>query len=588
VLAAALAIRAVAGCGGQGDATRESNRGATELASGGAASAVKAGRPGGMLVVGSLAGPKTFNPVVSSETSSSDVWQLMFDGLVAFDPLRMSFEPRIAESWTVSDDGRTWTFKIRDGLRWSDGAEITAGDAKFTFDVIYDDRVPAVGREVLSLAGRPFDVRAPDSHTLVISTEEPYGPMLYALAAAFWPLPEHALLDEHESGRFPEALGVGEPAPEVVTSGPFALELREPGRTVLKRNPSYWRTDASGNRLPYLDRVVFVEIPDWNAWRLRFEAGEVDYYRCRPEEVTELTGRAEKGDYRVYDLGLEAGTTHLWYNLNPGRDENGEPYVAPHKREWFEDVRFRRATSCAIDRESIVKAVYDGWGGAIYGPTSPVDKLWYNPGIPKYDYDPRAADSLLADMGLVDRDGDGTREDASGHEVKFTLISNSESRARTRMGEMIAADLRRVGIDAAFNSVDFNTLVTRIGDTYRYEACLLSVTAGPDPVGGLDIWLSGGWMHAFRPNQERPATAWEAEVDGYVRANLTARTYEERKKAWDEVQRLYAENLGFIFIANPRTVIAVRDRFGNVRPQPYQEWHRVAWNAAEIFVRVRA
>lgn len=587
--AAVLAVLISCGCGGNNRDAASGETGEIRPSRGLAvAHEIEPGRSGGTLVIGSLAAPKTFNPVVSSETSSSDIWHLMYDRLVGFDPAENVFAPHMAEAWDVSEDGLSWTFHLRKGLKWSDGREFTSHDVTFAFELIYDQKIPAVGREVLSLERRPFEVSAPDSHTVRIVTHKPYGPMLYALSSALWPLPRHALEQSYLAGSFVESMGTGTPAAELVTSGPFTLEIAEPGRTVLRPNPHYWKVDENGKRLPYLDRVVFVEAGDWNSWRLRFEAGEVDYYRCRPEEISEFKGGRARGDYSVYDLGLEAGTVHLWYNLNDSADDGGTPYVTPYKREWFEDVRFRRATSHAIDRASIVRAVYHGWGDAIYGPTSPVDKLWYNPDIPKYGYDPVAADSLLADMGLIDRDGDGIREDSMGRAVRFTVVSNVESAARTAMGNMISMDLREIGIDASFNSLDFNTLVTLIGDSYRYEACLLSLTAGPDPVGGLDVWLSSGWMHAFAPSQTQPATAWEAAVDGLIFRNLTGRSYQERKAAWDEVQSVYAENLGFIFVANQRTVIAVKNKFGNMRPQPYQEWHRAAWNAEELFIKVQA
>lgn len=581
-----VALLSAGGCSG-----RESGGERTPVAQTAALASVgdiEPGTCGGAFVVGTLSAPKSFNPVVSSETSSSDVWHLMFDRLVAFDPVSKEFTPALAESWSVSPDGLTWRFQLRDGLKWSDGTDLTSTDVEFAFEIIYDDAIPAVGREVLSLNGEPFEVRAGGASAIEISTKEPYGPMLYALSSAFWPLPRHALEAAYRSGAFVESMGLGTPPSSLVVSGPFKLEIAEPGRTVLSRNPHYWKIDEKGTRLPYLDRVVFVEAGDWNSWRLRFEAGEVDYYKSRPEEVAGLRRGRARGDYSLYDLGLEAGTTHFWYNLNEGADEEGRLYVEPHKMKWFKDTRFRRATSHAIDRASIVKTVYHGWGDAVYGPTSPVDALWYNPEVPKYEYDPGTAAALLAEMGLADRDGDGIREDSEGRDVSFTFISNVETPERTAIGNMISNDFRDIGIDASFSSINFNTLVTLIGDSYRYDACLLSLTSGPDPVGGLDVWLSSGWMHAFAPNQSHPATAWEAEVDRLVFENLTGRNYADRKKCWDKVQVLFAENLGFIYLANQKAFVAVRNKFGNLRPQPYQEWHRAAWNAEELYVKVQA
>lgn len=553
-----------------------------------AADGIETGVRGGSLVIGSLTDPKTFNPVVSNETGSSDVWHLMFERLVGFDPVELEYEPRLAERWRVSDDGLTWTFELRKGLRWSDGTRISSDDVLFAFEVIYDERISSVGREILSLEGRPFEVTAPDGGTVVIRTHKPYGPMLYALAGALWPLPRRFLEPAYRAGRFEESLGVDTAPDELVVSGPFKPAVVEPGRTVLVRNPLYWKVDEAGTRMPYLDRIVFVDVGDWNAWRLRFEAGEVDYYRCRPEEVSDFAGGSRRSDCAVYDLGLEAGTAHFWYNLNPGVGPDGTPYVAPYKRKWFEDVRFRRATSHAIDRESLVEVVYHGRGEPIYGPTSPVDELWYNPDIPKYAYDPERATALLEEMGLTDRDGDGVREDPGGRDVRFTFITNVETPSRAAMGNLIAMDLEKVGVDAVFSSIDFNTLITLLSARFEYDACLLSVTAGPDPVGGLDAWLSSGAMHAFHPNQECPATEWEAEVDRLVFLNLTGRSYAERRDYWYEAQTIIADNLGWIFLANQKTFVAVSNRIGNVRPQPYQEWHRVAWNAEELFVKVDA
>ena len=548
-------------------------------------SSIVPARAGGTIVVGSLADPKSLNTTIANETSSTEVTHRIFDNLVEIDCATLEYLPGLAKSWEVSRDGRRWTFHLRRGVVWADGVPFTADDVLFTFRAIYDSTTASPIRDGLTIDGEPFRVTKEDDNTVVIETTKTFGPMLHALATSAEIVPRHLWEDALAKGRMAEALGIDTPPGLVVGTGPFRLEKREPGRTVLARNPRYWKFDREGTRLPYADRVVFVSAGDYETWRLKFEAREVDHYLVRPEEVDEMRARSAEGGYRVVDLGPRLGTVHFWLNQNPGRDEKGSPFVDPKKLAWFRDLRFRRALAHAIDRNAIVQTVYRGYGVPIRGPISPGDLRWYNPDLPDHPYDPARSRALLAEIGFRDADGDGFLEDLDGAPVAFTFHTNVENRVRVNIGHLIESDLAAVGVRATLAPLDFNSLVTAIHETGRYEACLLSVVSSGDPSSGLNVWLSRGASHEFHPRQKSPDTDWEREVDSLVVASVTTADFAERKRLFDRVQTLFAENLGFIYLANDEIFLAIRDRFVNLRPGRLRAFNEFLWNEDEIAIR---
>ncbi len=542
-------------------------------------------RPGGTIVVGALAEPKSFNPLVGLETSSTEVTYRIFDNLVELDCASSEYRPGLAKSWDLSPDGRRWTFHLRRGVAWADGAPFTADDVLFTFRAIYDSSTASPDRGDLTSGGAPFRVTKEDDHTIVIETADTFGPMLHVLATSAEIVPRHVWEPALAEGRMAEALGIDTPPEKVFGTGPYRLEKRETGRAILVRNARYWKFDRDGTRLPYLDRVVFVSAGDSNGWRLKFDAGEVDYYLVRPEEIDEMRARGGEGGFQVVDLGPRLGTIHFWLNQNPGRDEKGIPFVDPRKSSWFRDIRFRRAVSLAIDRDAIVQTVYRGYAVPIHGPISPGDPRWYNAALPAQPRDPERSRALLSEIGFRDRNGDGFLEDHDGAAVAFTFLAYGGNPVWLNIGHLIESDLAAVGVRATLAPIDFNTLVTTIHETYRYEGCLGSIASSGDPASGTNVWLSGGTSHEFHPRQASPATAWEREVDSLVAAHLATADYPERKRLFDRIQVLFAENLGFIYLANDEIHLAIRDRFVNLRPGRFRAFHHVLWNEDEIALR---
>src|SRR5688572_25784031 len=257
VLAGLIAAIVAAACGGGGGRT-EVTRPQMPMPEEPATVEVKAvGAYGGRFVIGQTNAPKTFNPLIANETSSTDVTQQMFIGLTRFDNATQEIQPQLAKSWSVADDNLTWTFNLRRGAAFSDGKPITAADVLFSFQVAYDKTVHPSVQDLLIMNGKPWEVTAPDEYTVVIKTPEPNA-MLVPLASSVYIVPRHVLEGPFKAGSFASSYSVSSAPEQLVTSGPWRLQQYLPGeKTVLAPNPYWYGFDQARNRLPYLNELVF-------------------------------------------------------------------------------------------------------------------------------------------------------------------------------------------------------------------------------------------------------------------------------------------------------------------------------------------
>jgi peptide/nickel transport system substrate-binding protein len=548
---------------------------------------IEIGKPGGRVVAPALGDPKSLNPITTNETSSTDIITHIYDGLITYDPEKKKMVPSLATSWDHSGDFLTWTFHLRKGALWSDGAPVTADDVLFTFDVLYDDKVINSARSFLEAKNHKFQIRKLDDATVEVKLPSKYGPFERAIAMATI-VPKHKLEAEWKAGRFSEALNVDTDPKEIVGTGPFKMKTYVSGeKVVLERNPFYWKQDEKGTPLPYLDELIFLNVPDLDAMDVAFEAGKTDFHdSITPDKYKRYKDKEAEGNYKFYDLGVNLGDNHLWFNQNLGTNPGtGKPYVAPEKLAWFTNLEFRKAISHCINREGIIKTVFRGRGKPIYCPISPGNTVWYNPDIPKFEYDPAKAKALLDGIQFIDRDGDGFREDPQGHKIEFLFITNRENKVRERIGTIVQESFKGVGIDGRMKLVDFNTLVTAIADSFDYDACLLGLTGSDYPLDGLNVYRSSGRTHEWYPSQMEPATEWEAKVDQLIEDFLVTPLEADQIKVWGEIQKLYAENQPMAWTVNPNVYVAVRNKFGNVRPNILRPY--VIWNVAEFFEKGR-
>ncbi|MFT5836676.1 MAG: peptide/nickel transport system substrate-binding protein, partial [Candidatus Azotimanducaceae bacterium] len=353
-------------------------------------------------------------------------------------------------------------------------------------------------------------------------------------------------------------------------------------RMIFARNPNYWKVNPKGERLPYVDRIITKIVADTNSSNVAFAQGLTDFESIGPDNVAWVRRGEKRFDYTVLDMGPSNATNFIWFNLNPGKNSEGEPYVPGYKFEWFTNKRFRQAISYGINREGIIRGVYFNRADILHGYVSPKRKFWYNDDIRKYPYDTEKAHAIFREIGFEHRNGE--LFDTAGRRVEFSLITNSNNGLRVEMATVFKENMAALGIDVELQFLDFNTIVNKISDSFDYEACMLGLGGGaPDPYAGKDILMSGGRMHFWHPQQSEPATEWEARIDELMRQVGRHTDVERRKKYFNEVQSIMAEQQPLIFLVSAKDYAGYRNRWQNIQPTSLGG---VTWNTESLWAEV--
>lgn len=543
---------------------------------------------GGRLTLLTAGAPRTFNPLLIEDSASEDVVRLLFCGLVSLDAVTQEVRPALAESWSVTPEGRNWTFKLRAGLRWSDGQPLTAADVVFTWnEVMYNPDMNHLSYDLFRINGKNFQVSQTDDLTVRVETPGVFAPFLDFFGTVPV-LPQHVIGQLVQERKFLSAFTTKSPPQRVVGSGPFRLKKSVPEVSVLlERNPEYWAMDAQGTRLPYLDEVLLLATSGANPTYFFLEGHGDVCERTRPEEYSAIQEAAKAGKCRLVEQGIGPERDFVWFNLNTNFNSAGQPLVSPAKSAWFRDKRFRQAVSCALDREQIVREAYGGRAKPALTFLGEENPTWFFPDVPHFDHDAARAQMLLADMGIRDRDGDGVLEDASGQHLEFTLISNTGNPAREKTAQLIVAALGRLGMKVQFTPMSFSELVGHINDTCDYECALMGLGGGGvNPASQVNVLRSSEPMHQWFPNQPSPATAWEARIDQLMDLQMRTLDIAARKKLFDEVQLILAEEIPMIYTTAPLHFAALRPDLINVRPA-VQSAYRLTWNIEQLALRTR-
>jgi peptide/nickel transport system substrate-binding protein len=551
------------------------------------------GKYGGTLTEDSISDPKTFNLWVAAETSSTGAVGPLYDALIGLNAYTLKWEGHLAELPEISEDGLTWTFQLKPNLKWSDGQPITADDVIFTLTALYDEKVLTNMRESMMLDAPngkggfkrvPLEYRKVDARTVEFKFPVPYAPARNILN--FPIAPKHKLEPAYREGqpsrtRFNSTWGVNTDVTQLVASGPWVLESYKPGqRLVYKRNPNYWKKDAQGRPLPYLDRYVTLIVPDTNAALLKFRSGETDVLAISQyTDYPNLKRGEAQGNYKIYNSGPTWSTSFLSLNMNP----NSKPARRdPDKIKLFQDVRFRRALSHAVDRDRIIKTIFLGLAQPLYTPETPANKMFFNPDAPKWEHNVAAAKKLMTEIGLTDSNDNGILE-LNGKDIRINILTNVENKTRIAMATIIADDLKKVGIGATFTPITFNKLVSLLDPKppapYDWEAIVLGFTGGPEPNDGRNVWNSSGNLHQWNPYQKTPATAWEKEIDDIFRLGAQEMDETKRKAMYMRWQTIVGEQQPFIYLVVPEGLQALRERFGNIKPTSFG----VLWNIEEVY-----
>lgn len=527
--------------------------------------------PGGSLVGSVRSEPQTFNRLVARDSTSSLVSELTQAALVRVDKTTDLVQPWLAKSWAVLEDGLSYEIELREDIKFSDGSLLTSDDVVFTVDLLFDQRLTSPLADSLRIQGQPITVEALGPSTVVVRFPEPYSPGV-RLLASLPILPRHKLAVA--VGTIPpgEVWGVTTPPDELVGLGPFVLTRYEPGeRLVFARNPHYWRRDAAGQPLPYLDRLTLEIVPDRDAEMLRLQGGVLDFTQSeiRASDYVTLREAEAQGTVTLHDLGVALDADFLFFNLRP------EVLKDDPRRAWLQHDEFRRAVSEAVDRRSFADTVYLGLGEPVHGPVTPANHRWYEPQVEVYDFDLTRALQRLEALGLIDSDGDGILEDASGHPVRFTLMTQQGNSVRERAAAVLAQDLRRVGIAVDVVHLEFGALIERV-TTMNFDAAYLGfLSSDTDPAVNLDLWLSSAAFHFWNPNQPTPATPWERRIDELMLRQVATSDFAVRRQLFGEVQQIFATYVPALYFAAPRVYVATSSRVAKATPavpQPFLLW----------------
>lgn len=525
---------------------------------------------GGQVVFATSSDPKSFNPVTAQETSSTTIISSIFEGLTRTNGITLAVEPCLAKKWSVSEDGLVWTFILQDNVRWSDGKPFSADDVVFTFnDLIYDPDIPSSDRDIFTIDGKKILVEKLDAHTVRFTLPMKFAPFLRSLSTSI--LPKHKLATALKEGRFNFSWGIDTPVNEIVGTGPYVLKQYLPGQQIaLAANPYYWRTTPEGERLPLIERIVFLIVPSQDIALLKFLDGEVDSIPMRGMEYALLKPLEKKKDFTVYDLGSAFSSNFLVFNQNTRvNSKTRKPFVDPVKLSWFSNVNFRKAVAHAIDKRRIIEIVMNGLGYPQESSENPNNIAFYNPDVVRYDYDLPLARKILLEQGFSDKNGDGILEDPHGHRVEFNLYTNSDSVERLQIAAIVRRDLELLGLKVNFLGLEFNSIVSKLMANYEWDAIILGLTGGLEPHFGKNVWVSNGQLHFWNPGQETPATSWEKRVDEIFTEGVQILDDAKRKPLYDEWQKIVSQQLPLIYTVFSANLVAVRNKFENLTPSRF-------------------
>ncbi|MCM8809328.1 MAG: ABC transporter substrate-binding protein [Candidatus Omnitrophica bacterium] len=512
------------------------------------------------LLLSTSSDPKSFNPIIAKETSTTLITGFIFEGLTRINGVTLKVEPSLALKWESDKSGKVWKFYLRKDVLWNDGKRFTADDVVFTFNnLIYNDKIPTSSRDIFTIEGKKIKVVKIDDYTVEFILPEKFAPFLQLLGQEI--LPRHKLERAVIEGKFTSSWGVNEKVENIVGTGPYKIKEYRPGEwIILKKNQYYWKRDKDGFTLPYIETIVFQIIPDPNMAILKFRTGEIDIISIRGQDYYVLKPLEKDKNFTIYDIGPSLGSEFLALN------QNIDAKIPDYKKEWFSDINFRKCIAYSIDRNSIIKNVYAGFGTPQYGPMNSSCGFFYNDKIKKYEYDLEKAKEYLIKSGFFWKGN--MLYDKKGNRVEFTIITNSNNSERVQIGNIIQNDLEKLGMKVNLLPIDFNTLVNKLTITKDWEAVIIGLTGGIEPHGGKNVWHSKGQLHFWNFGNKRDYQS-EKEIDQLFEKGTKYLEPDIRKKIYDKWQYIVTDNLPLIYTANSNVIYAVRNKFENLKITVY-------------------
>ena len=507
------------------------------------------GKFGGELILSIIGeGPKTFNPCNTKDANSSAMAGILYDGLVTTDYKTGNVIPLLAKSFEVN--GTEYTVHLRKGIKWSDGKNITADDVMYTYnEIVFKGLGNPSAMHAMKIDGQLPKLEKIDDYTIKFTTFKPFAPFLRQLSYPI--VPKHYFKSYSDKGAstFNAFLSPNTNPKSIVSSGAFLLKEYIPAqRVVFIKNPNYYKINLNNQKLPYLNKLVYLIVGDTNNEILKFEAKEIDVISLKGDNVARYKSKEKQSDYKIYNLGADTGTLFLAINL---------------KNPKFKDKKFRSAIDWAIDRNAMVQNIAFGVAKPLYTAES-LNSIYLNKSIMPHGVNKSKARELLIESGLSYKNG--LLYDKSGKRFEFELYTNAGNLEREALGVMIKQDLEDLGMKVNFKPIEFNTLVNKLTNTNDWDMVIMGLTGSPlEPHDGKNVWTSNGSLHLFNMgNGEK--FEWEKELDDIFEKAALKLTYDERKPLYDRYQEIISEENPIIYLYSTIRIAAIRKKFKNIYP----------------------
>jgi len=464
---------------------------------------------GGTMVVGLGSEPGTLNANLTTDLPVSLIASNIFNKLVNLGA-KGEIVPELATRWEIAPDGRKYTFHLAKGVKWHDGRPFSAADVKYTLEEVVKKTHPSGG----AMFQRVTSVETPDDDTLVITLSEAYEPFIGFLALRVYLLPKHLYDGRGEIRQNPANT-------RPVGTGPYKfVEWQRGSNVTLEKNTAYFIPGQ-----PYLDRFVYRIIPDPAARVLALETGEIDYL-CQTDLSTSAIPTLQKNKNIVVTFkGAEAidAITQVMFN---------------HERKPFDDVRVRQAITYAVNRDFVAERAALGLVKVATGPINSTTEWAYNPDLRKYPYDIAAANKLLDEAGLA--------RGAGGVRFRATILAPRGRDDQIRAAEIIAQQLKEVGITLAVSILDTATLADVSYVKRDFDMMINLLTTAPDPAVGVQRqYVSSN----IKPIPFTNAAGYRnATVDRLFAEAETAATAAERAPRYREIQKILTEDAVLLWL----------------------------------------
>ena len=502
---------------------------------------------GGQIIEGTFADAKTCCSILSTDTSSNRVIDMMFNSVMTVDPSNVTPKGELAEKFDISSDGLTYTFTLRSGVNWHDGQPLSAQDVKFTYDLAMN---PDTGSPRTSeLTERVDTVDAPDDSTVVMKLKTPNAAFMVS-NTVYDIIPQHVLKDVDPKALAQDEFSTGKKG-RTIGTGPFQFEewVKDDHLTLVK-NDSYWEGS------PNLDKWIYKVVPDQNTAVQQVKTGELDYASVPASAVQDLSSRNELNVVQYDTFSF----TFFAYQLDPAKSTK------------FQDKEVRQALMYALDRKAMVDAILFGLGTVAVG-TMPVLSWAYNPdGITnKYELNVDKANQLLDSAGWA-KGSDGTRA-KGGTKLQFDMYTNSGNDERAQYLTIMQQAWKKIGVDMTPKTEEWNAFLDRITGTKDFEVFLVGFSWNTDP-DQTTMWSTDSYTGGFNMNKYS-----NPQVDDLLKQGLAVTDQAKRKDIYTQMQNLLMEDLPSPITDFPKGIYAVNKRCHNIFPNAvdfvfnaYQWW----------------